>query len=126
MTTSTIAPPIGRHRIPRAELNATQTRVVLDVLDRLGNAHGLAEDEPAIPYEATAERHDISGLAAWMIGLDLTPGHEIAQCYECADIVDGARTEETDGRIRCNGCHHDHVVQRAPNIDLWADFYTLR
>ncbi|MFI5814901.1 hypothetical protein ACIA7S_28580 [Streptomyces sp. NPDC051643] len=129
MTTSTIAPPIGRHHIPRAELNAAQVRFVIDhVLDRLGSAHGLVEDEPHIPYTATAERLDLSGMAAWMIGLDLTPGHEIAQCYDCADILDGAVTEETEGRIRCRDCHADHTHgQHAPDtddFDVWADFYT--
>ncbi|MFF1284359.1 hypothetical protein ACFVY4_26905 [Streptomyces sp. NPDC058299] len=127
--TSTIAPPIasGRRRIPSAELNANQTRFVIGhVLDRLGSAHGLAEDEPPIPYTDRAERLSLSTLAAWQIGLTLTPGAEIAQCHDCTNIVDGALTEESAGVIRCDRCHADHTngAQHVPDTyDVWADYY---
>lgn len=123
MTTSTITPQTGRHRIARTELTEPQVRFVIDhVLERLGSAHGLAEDSPAVPYTETAERLALSELAAWQLGLDLTPGHEIAQCYACADIIDAALTDEDDGVIRCNDCHGEpHVPD---TFDLWADFYS--
>ncbi|MEE1838141.1 hypothetical protein [Streptomyces sp. SP17KL33] len=129
MTTSTITAPIGRTRIRRAELTENQVRFAIGhVLERLGSAHGLAEDDPAIPYTETAERLALSELAAWQLGLALTPGHEIAQCYDCADIVDAALTDEDDGIIRCRDCHSTHAAREpyAPDttLDLWADFYT--
>lgn len=99
------APAVGRNRIPRAHLTpAQQAFVIDDVLERLGSSYGLAETDPAIPYTATAERLSLSAVAAWMIGLDLTPGHEIAQCADCSDILDAALTEEDAGIIRCLDC----------------------
>ncbi|MFD0035829.1 hypothetical protein ACFVJK_48340 [Streptomyces sp. NPDC127172] len=125
--TTTAAPPIGRCRIARADLTEVQARYVVGhVLERLGNAYGLAEDIPAIPYAERAERLHVSEMAAWMLGLALTPGAEIAQCYDCADIVDGALTDEDAGVIRCTDCHRDHTAgeHNAPDTyDLWADFY---
>jgi hypothetical protein len=122
MTTSTIAPPTGRRRIPRAELTTNQARFTIGhVLTRLGTADGLTEDHPPIPYTDRAERLSLSTLAAWQLGLTLTDGAEIAQCYHCADIIDGALTDEDAGIIHCDDCHHDHTV--IPSNDLWADFY---
>jgi hypothetical protein len=126
-TTSTIAPPIGRRRIARADLTDAQVRFVIDhVLDRLGTAQGLAEDTPAIPYTDRAERLSLSAVAAWHLGLALTPGCELAQCYDCADLVDGALSEEDAGVIRCDRCHFDHgagAQYAADPYDLWRDFY---
>jgi hypothetical protein len=129
MTTITItAPVIGRRSIPLTDLNTTQRRTVVDdILTRLGTAYGLAEDTPAIPYADRAERLALSQLAAWQIGLTLTTGAEIAQCYTCEAIVDGARTTEDTGVIRCDDCHGDHTrgAQHLADTtyDLWADFY---
>ena len=121
MTPSTIAAPLGRHRIPRHELTDLQARFVIGhVLNRLGSAHGITEDTPAVPYTATRERRDLSELAAWQLGLTLTDGCEIAQCAACGAIVDGARTTTTGGIVRCTDC--PQPVQ-APDDDLWADFY---
>lgn len=121
MTISTIAAPTGRHRIHRHELTDLQVRFVIGhVLDRLGSAFGIAEDTPAVPYTARAERLALSELAAWQLGLTLTAGREIAQCYDCAAIVDGAITVETAGVIRCTDCH---ARPRPQAVDLWADFY---
>jgi hypothetical protein len=127
MTTSTIAPPIGRHRIAVTELAENQARFAVDlVLERLGTADGLAEDHPPIPYADRAERLALSELAAWALGLHLTAGCEIAQCYDCADLLDGALTEEDAGVIRCVDCHADHNAGE-PNdfdgYDVWSDFY---
>ncbi|MBP5896380.1 MULTISPECIES: hypothetical protein [Streptomyces] len=125
MTTSTITAPIGRNRIRRTALTETQVRFAIGhVLERLGSAHGLAEDNPAIPYTETAERLALSELAAWQLGLALTPGHEIAQCYDCADILDAVLTDEDAGIIRCHDCHGDHPTGEPPAVDLWADFYS--
>jgi hypothetical protein len=125
--TITTTTTIGRRRIPAAELTSRQTQFVLGhVLYRLGSAHGLPEDEPLIPYTDRAERLSLSALAAWQIGLVLTPGAEIAQCHDCTDIVDGAVTEESAGVIRCDRCHADHTngAQYVPDTyDVWADYY---
>ncbi|MHB9861900.1 hypothetical protein [Streptomyces sp. YIM S03343] len=126
MTTSTItAPPLGRRRIPAAELTTTQTRFVVGhVLNRLGTADGLAEDTPPVPYMDRTERLSLSVLAAWSIGLALTPGCEIARCYGCADLVDGALAEEDAGIIRCDQCHADNTGGPGDHgYDLWADYY---
>lgn len=125
MTTTTLAPPTGRHRVPSAQLTDRQAQFVIGhVLTRLGTADGLTEDHPAIPYEDRAERLSLSVLAAWHLGLDLTDGAEISQCYECADIVDGALTEENAGIVRCDRCHHDRAVTPSTNsYEPWADYY---
>lgn len=126
-STRTTAPPIGRRRIARADLTEVQARFVVGhVLERLGTAYGLAEDTPAIAYNERTERLSVSEMAAWMLGLALTPGAEIAQCHDCADIVDGALTEEDAGVIRCAACHSDHTAgeHHVPDTyDLWSDFY---
>jgi len=120
--TTAIAPTIGRRRIPRDELTRLQTKFVIDhVLTRLGTADGLSEDRPAVPYADRAERLCLSTLAAWALGLTLTENAEIAQCYECTDIVDGALVEEDAGIIRCDRCLHDHAV--TPSYNPWTDFY---
>ncbi|RPE39819.1 hypothetical protein EDD90_2837 [Streptomyces sp. Ag109_O5-1] len=125
--TSTIAPPAGRRRITRVELTDAQVRFSIDfVLVRLGTAYGLTEDTPAVPYADRAERLSLSTIAAWQLGLALTPGCELAQCYDCADLVDGALTEEDAGVIRCDHCHGDHhagAQHEADPYDLWRDFY---
>lgn len=125
MTTTRL--PTGRHRIAPANLTPAQDRFVLGyALERLGTADGLVEDAPAIPYAKHDERLAVSGLAAWMLGLALTPDAEIAQCYDCADIIDGALAEEDAGIIRCVDCHSDHNADEdtAPDsYDVWADFY---
>jgi hypothetical protein len=122
MTTSTITPTTGRRRIPRAELTRLQAKFVIDhVLTRLGTADGLPEDHPVVPYADRTERLCLSTLAAWALGLTLTGGAEIAQCYDCADLFDGALAEDSTGIIRCDHCVHDRVV--TPSYDPWADFY---
>jgi hypothetical protein len=127
MTISTIAPPIGRRRVPAASLTTAQARFVDHVLNRLGTADGLAEDTPPVPYADRAERLALSEMGAWAIGLALTPGCEIAQCYDCADLVDGALTDEdAAGVIRCDDCQRAHNASEPPEYDgydLWADFY---
>lgn len=123
-STCTSAPPIGRRRIPRDALTDAQAAFVTFALDRLGTAHGLAEDTPAIPYTDRADRLSISELAAWSLGLTLTPGCELAQCYVCDDLLDGALTDEdSTGIIRCTDCHEDHTADDADDFDMWADFY---
>ncbi|MEW2302051.1 hypothetical protein AB0958_19095 [Streptomyces sp. NPDC006655] len=125
MTTSTLAPPTGRRRIPAAHLTDTQAQFVLGhVLTRLGTADGLADDQPPVPYTDRAERLSLSAVAAWSLGLALTPDAEIAQCYDCADIVDGALTDEDAGIIRCHRCRHDHrAIPPSHSYEPWADFY---
>lgn len=127
MITTTIAPPAGRRRIALSALNSVQTAFAVEhVLHRLGSADGLAEDQPPVPYADRAERLALSEVAAWSLGLALTPGCEIAQCYDCTDLLDGALTEETSGVIRCDDCHTDQMAGEAPEqdtYDLWADFY---
>ncbi|MEU2426975.1 hypothetical protein ABZ619_39185 [Streptomyces sp. NPDC007851] len=122
---TTIAPPTGRRRITAAELTDNQTRFVIGhVLTRLGTADGLTEDHPLIPYTDRAERLSLSALAAWHLSLALTPGAEIAQCYDCADILDGALTDEDAGIIRCHRCRHDHrAIPPSHSYEPWADFY---
>jgi hypothetical protein len=126
-TITTDALPIGRRRITRAELTDRQAGFAINhVLENLGTAHGLAEDHPPVPYADRAERLALSEMAAWSLGLHLTAGCEIAQCYDCADLVDGALTEEDAGVIRCDRCHADHNAGEAPEYDgydVWADFY---
>ncbi|MGR3875726.1 hypothetical protein ACUXZZ_45155 (plasmid) [Streptomyces graminifolii] len=123
--TTTTAPAIGRHRIPRSELTRLQARFVIDhVLTRLGTADGLPEDDPAVPYADRTERLCLSNLAAWALGLTLTEGAEIAQCYECADIIDGALAEESTGIVRCDTCVHDRAATPPTHsYEPWADFY---
>lgn len=125
MTNSTITPTIGRRRIPRDELTRLQARFVIGhVLTSLGTVDGLPEDHPAVPYADRTERRCLSNLAAWSLGLTLTEGAEIAQCYECADIIDGALAEESTGVVRCDRCVHDlAAIPPTHSYEPWAEFY---
>jgi hypothetical protein len=94
-------PHTPRH-IDRDQLTADQTDAIDHLLARLGTADGLIEDEPEVINPAA--RQAISALAATIAGIDVSPGHEIAQCSTCGLVLDGADANEDHGRIRCDDC----------------------
>jgi len=101
-TLTVTAPPRIRRRVPLAKLTAAQRTLIDRALDHLGVADGLIEDEPAETDPAT--RALITWTVAAALGITVSPGNELAQCYGCHDILDGAHVSETDGRLHCTDC----------------------
>jgi hypothetical protein len=95
-------PVLARHTIPLAHLTPAQRTIADEALARLGVAHGLIEDEPAETDAAT--RALITWTAAAALGITVSPGHELAQCHTCRDVLDGAHVTETAGRLHCTHC----------------------
>ncbi|WP_030238026.1 hypothetical protein [Streptomyces sp. NRRL S-350] len=101
--------------MPWDTLDAEQQHLVTTVLDLLGTANGLTEDEA--PVTAPPARATLSTLAAAVAGLTVTSGAELAQCYDCTDLVDGYDTNVTNGGvIICDDCHH---LRNAADPDFW-------
>lgn len=97
------APPTRTRRtVALDRLTPTQRAIADRALTHLGVAGGLIEDEPTETDPAT--RALITWTAAAAIGLTVTPGHEIAQCNDCGDILDGAHASDTGGRLHCPDC----------------------
>jgi hypothetical protein len=98
----TPARPQTPHHIDRRDLTADQTQAIDHLLALLGTADGLIEDEPEVTNPAA--RQAISNQAAAIAGIDVSPGHEIAQCNGCPLLLDGVDANEDYGRIRCDDC----------------------
>jgi hypothetical protein len=96
-------PATATRAVPAGTLTAAQLAIVHDALTLLGTDEGVLEDEP--PLTIPAARVVVSRLAATVIGLNLTRGHEIAQCHDCADVIDGFLATEDGGYLRCPHCH---------------------
>lgn len=96
------APARIRRTVPLAKLTGAQRALADHALTHLGVAGGVVEDKPAETDPAT--RALITWTAAAALGIAVTPGHELAQCYDCRDIFDGADASETAGFLRCTDC----------------------
>jgi hypothetical protein len=96
------APAPARHRVALAGLTPAQHALATQTLTHLGVAQGLVEDHPTETDPAT--RALITWAAATSLGLTVTPGHELAQCHGCRDVLDGAHVTETAGRLHCPTC----------------------
>lgn len=102
VTLEAAAPPRIRRRIPLAKLTAAQRAIAERALTHLGIADGLIEDEPT--ETDPAARHLITWTVAAALDLTVSPGHEIAQCNGCRDLLDGATVSENRGRLHCTDC----------------------
>lgn len=91
-----------RYSVPAATLTPAQRAFADQALAHLGVADGLVEDELTETDPAT--RALLTWTAAAALGIAVSPGHELAQCYGCRDILDGAHVSETDGRLHCAHC----------------------
>lgn len=103
-------------RIPADQLTPRQTNHLDHVLTELGTNAGVIEDQA--PVTDPLMRAFLSDSAARELGLTITPGHEIAQCNTCLDILDGALAhDEDDGYIRCAHCRDDwqHTLDTGPD-----------
>jgi hypothetical protein len=96
------APARIRRSVPLAKLTGTQRALADHALAHLGVAGGVVEDEPAETDPAT--RALITWTVAAALGITVSPGHELAQCYGCRDVLDGAHVSETGGFLRCTDC----------------------
>ncbi|WP_128378498.1 hypothetical protein [Streptomyces cavernae] len=95
-----------RHSVALVELTPSQRALAKRALVHLGLTDGLIEPEPTETDAAT--RALITWATAAALGITVSPGHELAQCYDCRDILDGAHVTETNGRLHCAHCRpHD-------------------
>jgi len=120
--TAVLDPPTTRHArrtVERDELTPDAIACLSFVLNTLGTADGLIDDEP--PTRDARERQHLSTFAAHAVGITITPGHEIAQCNTCALVMDGALAEEDGGRIRCTDCRADWQATLGQGPDTTAE-----